>query len=255
MAEEFLKLGSVGVSTRQLQAALNMDANNRALKRRAGIVPLMVDGGFGPNTQTRLIEFQKAQSPVLMPQGVTAPNTWKVLTPLLADAYPFYDVPMIKQGANPICWISCMAMVASEREQMSIGVGAFTGGFDPGNSSIPNPAHGFPDFVARMDRCGFTSINMGRDPADLVVALRDHGPLILSHFCVGFPYGPNRAATTDPKAKHAVVLTGINLTDGYNGSCFMSNPWGDERPVKCSAVLHAISKMQSQGLKAIAYYR
>ena len=255
MAEDYLKLGSVGYAVRQLQATLNIDAHNRGLKYRTGIVPLTVDGGFGPNTQTRLIEFQKAQSPVLTPLGVTAANTWKLLTPLLADAYPFYEVPMVKQGPNPICWVTCMAMVASEREQMSIGVGTFTGGFDPNNSSIPNPAHSYSDFVARMDRCGFTSINMGRNPADLAVALRDYGPLILSHYCAGFPYGPKRTPITDPKEMHAVVITGINLTDGYNGNCFMNNPWGDELPIKCSAVLRAISKVQAKGLKAIAYYR
>ena len=255
MAEDYLKMGSVGLSVRNVQAALNMDAQSRGLKHRTGIVPLTVDGGFGPNTETRLIEFQKAQSPVLTPLGVTAPNTWKALKPLLEDAYPFYDVPMLKQGPNPICWVTCMAMIASEREHMSIGVGAFTGGFDPNNSSIPNPAHNYSDFVARMDRCGFASINMGRNPADLVVALRDYGPLILSHYCAGFPYGPKRTPITDPKEMHAVVITGINPTDGYSGNCFINNPWGDEIPVRCSAVLRAISKMQTQGLKAIAYYR
>ena len=255
MPQTKLQLGSTGPYVRNVQAALNMDAKNRGLKHRSGIVPLIVDGGFGPNTQTRLIEFQKAQMPALLPQAVTALNTWKAIDALLFDAYPCYDIPMIQQGANPICWVTCMAMVASEREQMSIGVGTFTGGFDPNNSSIPNPAHDYADFVARMDRCGFTSINMGRDPADLVVALRDYGPLILSHFCAGFPYGPKRTPITDAKVKHAVVINAINLTDGYNGNCFISNPWGDEIPVRCLAVLRAISKMQAAGLKAIAYYR
>ena len=244
----------MGPCVRHVQAALNMDAKNRNLRHRSGIVPLIVDGGFGPNTQTRLIEFQKARSPALMPQGVTAPNTWTALNSMLVDAYPFYDVPILKQGPNPICWVTCMAMVASEREQMSRGVGAFTGGFDPNNSSILNPAHSYSDFVARTKRCGFTSIFVGRDPADLVVALRDYGPLILTHHCAGFSYGPKWKPITDPKSTHALVITGVNLTDGYNGNCFVNNPWGDDVIIKCSTVLRAIAKIQNRGDTAIAYY-
>jgi hypothetical protein len=51
-----------------------------------------------------------------------------------------YDVPVVTQGANLICWVACMAMVASERQGKSVGVGQFTGGFDPSNASIPDPA-------------------------------------------------------------------------------------------------------------------
>jgi hypothetical protein len=51
-----------------------------------------------------------------------------------------YDVPLATQAANPICWVTCMAMIASERRGYSVGVGEFTGGFDPSSASIPNPA-------------------------------------------------------------------------------------------------------------------
>jgi len=256
MVNPYLQLGSSCYEVKEVQVALNVDAKNRGLPHRQGIVPLTVDGRFGPNTQTRLIEFQNKQFPPIKPAGAVGPVTWAALRPLVNEGSAMYEVPSVTQGSNPICWVSCMAMVASEREQTSIGVGAFTGGFDPNSASIPNPAHSYSDFVARLNRCGFTSITLGNDPTDILVALRDYGPLILSHYCHGFPYGSRWKPITDPTAMHAVVITAITLQSGYNGNCFINNPWdGYDIVVSCNAVLRAISKVQGKGMKAIAYYR
>ena len=67
-----------------------------------------------------------------------------------------YEVPVVEQGAeNPICWIACLAMVESYVLQESIGVGNFTGGFDPSQACIGNPAVDVVDFQNRMQTFNF----------------------------------------------------------------------------------------------------
>jgi peptidoglycan hydrolase-like protein with peptidoglycan-binding domain len=64
-----LKLGSLGDDVRRLQEVLNL------------LVPLQpslrVDGSFGPNTNSRVMEFQRRSS--LVPDGIVGPLTIKAL--------------------------------------------------------------------------------------------------------------------------------------------------------------------------------
>ncbi|MGH7460171.1 MAG: papain-like cysteine protease family protein [Longimicrobiales bacterium] len=101
-----------------------------------------------------------------------------------------YDVPLVTQVANPICWVACMAMVASERLGVSVGVGRYTNGFDPSNSSIANHALGRLRLTQQLMRqAGFTSVAIGASGNDVEDVLRAQGPFIFTHFCKGFPYG------------------------------------------------------------------
>lgn len=170
-----------------------------------------------------------------------------------------YDVPLVVQLQNPICWVCCMAMVASERRKVSVGVGTYIRGFDPSLGSIPNPAPPVPpelvykDYVARLDRCGFTSMHI--DTAEMLEeTLRERGPLILSHVCAGFPYNVGFVPPLPPGAAHAVVLTGADLDSGA-GFARMNNPWGYKNvPITVSSVLAAARRIQPHG-PAFAWYR
>jgi hypothetical protein len=79
----------------------------------------------------------------------------------------YYDIPLVEQGENPICWVACMAMIASHFEQQSITIGYYTGGFDPWNSCISDPA----DSASNWDlftKGGFiVGVGGGRGRADL----------------------------------------------------------------------------------------
>ncbi|GAB2530511.1 papain-like cysteine protease family protein [Spirosoma aerophilum] len=166
-----------------------------------------------------------------------------------------YDVPLVTQLRNPICWITCMAMVSSERLGYSIGVGHFAQGFDPSNSAIANPATGLNDFYDRLERCNFSSVGINSTASELENTLKSYGPLILTHNCTGFPYGPGRAPITNPAAMHAVVITGIDSSIN-GGMCWMNNPWGDKDcPILTTDVITSISKMLTANVRMIAYYR
>jgi len=168
-----------------------------------------------------------------------------------------YEVPLITQGSpgawSPICWVACMAMVASERRGVSVGVGSYTGGFDPGSSSIPNPGADNDDIVRRMERCGFTCLGINATNDEIERVLQTCGPFILSHYCNGFPYGTGWGAMTS--GMHAVVITGFDSAVS-GGMCWMNNPWGNkDRPILASAVINALNTVQGTGFRAVGYYR
>lgn len=72
-------------------------------------------------------------------------------------AQTYFDVPVVEQGAeNPICWVASMAMVESYWTQSSVGVGKYTGGFDPANSCIENMAVDVVDFRTEWPPLAFT---------------------------------------------------------------------------------------------------
>jgi hypothetical protein len=53
-----------------------------------------------------------------------------------------------------------------------------------------------------------------------------------------------RPESTDPKASHAVVITGYDSSIN-GGQCWMNNPWGDkDRPIPAAAIVTAINKWQ-----------
>ncbi|WP_399542836.1 papain-like cysteine protease family protein [uncultured Arthrobacter sp.] len=101
-----------------------------------------------------------------------------------------YDVPVVEQGAeNPICWVASMAMVESYWTQSSVGVGKYTGGFDPSMSCIDNMAADVVDFQNRMASFGFYPVYPD-EPLNLnsLYEASDRlGPLIYFHYVNGFP--------------------------------------------------------------------
>lgn len=173
-----------------------------------------------------------------------------------------YDVPMRRQEQNPICWIACVAMIASYKSISSVGIGSFTGGFDPSNSCIPDPVKGWLDFYLRLSSFGFVSINPNVCPAPAYVEglLADHGPFMLTHLVSTLPYGPagsqsanSQAAVlaASPNASHAVVITGVD-TDA--GTAKMNNPWGDkDQSVPLSSVLMSMETLFVQDIRSVAY--
>jgi len=149
-----------------------------------------------------------------------------------------------------------MAMVASDRLQRSIGVGAYTNGFDPSNASIPNLSIDWDDQYRRLAINGFTSELLGASAFAIGRILREYGPFILSHLSQGFPYGPGVPIKAWGKDDcHAVVITGED-SDLNGGTCWMNNPWGyKDMPIRTSAVVNALNSIQASGIKAVAYWR
>ena len=168
----------------------------------------------------------------------------------------YYDVPLVDQGDNPICWVSCMAMIASHFEQQSIGVGYYTGGFDPWNSCIADPAGAASNWglIGRLlNRDGFTNVKIEATRAAIEQTLNDHGPFMFTHYCGGFPYG---AGWTPPAATatHAVVITGYDSAVN-SGQCWMNNPWGNkDRGILASAIIAAIIAWRPTGQFQVSYW-
>jgi hypothetical protein len=164
-----------------------------------------------------------------------------------------YDVPLVTQAQNPICWVACMAMVASERRGYSVGVGYYASGFDPSSSSIPNPALSQNEVESRLNRLGFSNVAPNSNNDELENVLRNCGPFILSHNCNGFPYGAGWTPLT--AGRHAVVITGYDSSVS-GGTFWMNNPWGNkDRAVPASAVTTAITQMEQSSLSPVAYLR
>jgi hypothetical protein len=144
-----------------------------------------------------------------------------------------YDVEVIVQEQNPICWVASCAMVKGFGTKTSVGVGEFTGGFDPSNSCIANLAGNWSQCVDLMTQWGF-AVSSVSDLASsgpmtaeaLLASLQSQGPAVLLHMCNGFPYGPQWASQTfTPSDAHAVVITRV---DSDAGTATFNNPWGDK---------------------------
>ncbi|MEO9000156.1 MAG: papain-like cysteine protease family protein [Rhodanobacter sp.] len=134
----------------------------------------------------------------------------------------YYDVPLVIQARNPICWVASMAMIESWWTKSSVGVGKYTGGFDPSSSCIPNPASDVWDFQNRM--AGFSFYPVYPDGPmtlnGLGSLLGQFGPLLLFHNLEHAPWGAGA------KGAHAVVITGV--TGGSGGWIWINNPWGSK---------------------------
>jgi hypothetical protein len=169
-----------------------------------------------------------------------------------------YEVPLVTQGQNPICWVPCMAMVESERMGYSIGVGKYTNGFDPSISCMPELSSDSNDWEGQYRKLasfGFGTTALSPDANQVESFLRDHGPFILLHMTNGFPYNYYGAPPiTSGMATHAVVITGIDSRLG-TGLGWFNNPWGEkDRPITTLSIITAMSKMQSFGIRPVAYY-
>lgn len=162
-----------------------------------------------------------------------------------------YDVENIVQEQNPICWVACCAMGKGYASKSSVGVGEFTGGFDPSNSCIANLAGNWSQCTDLMSSwgatmCSVSDLSSGSMAADdLASALSDRGPAVLLHLCAGFPYGAQWGDSSSMTGAHAVLLTGI---DTDNGTVTFNNPWGDkDQSADLNVVLQHIATDSSNG--------
>jgi hypothetical protein len=164
-----------------------------------------------------------------------------------------YDVELIRQEQNPICWVACLAMVKGFQTKTSVGVGEFTGGFDPSNSCIANLARDWQQNIDLLTQWGFTMSAVSDiassgtlAPDDLLAFLQNGGPAILLHQCSGFPYGSQWGTPNfGPNDRHAVVIT--NADTDANTATF-NNPWGDkDQGVALDVLLAKINSDQTMG--------
>ena len=157
---------------------------------------------------------------------------------------------MRAQGQNPICWIACVAMISSYKGRASVGIGKFTGGFEPGNSSIPTPSTSWVEHHRLLSSFGFVSENpfSNRSPDASYIGdlLRKHGPWMLTHLASDLlpgNFGPNDT--------HAIVITGI---DTSTGQVWYNNPWGNvDEVTTVNKILLAMENLLSRGIEAVAY--
>lgn len=169
-----------------------------------------------------------------------------------------YDLEVIKQELNPICWIASCAMVKAWGTQSSIGIGEFTGGFDPSNSCIGNLASNWSECTDLMDEWCFDmfsvdDLNEGPMSGDQLVALlTDRGPGVLLHLCRHFPYGNQWGDSSTMSGAHAVVITGV---DTDSAELFFNNPWGDkDQNADLDTMLQKINSDSAMG-KTIGFWR
>jgi len=157
-----------------------------------------------------------------------------------------YHIPPIAQEASPICWLVCAVMIKGYMGNPSIDLKDYTGGFDPSNSSIPNPATSLPDLYQQLWDLGFVCVCPSKKPTEsyLKKMLKEKGPLILTHrlYGEGLP----------PDATHSVVLTGI---DTVRNKMYLSDPMrpAGELEVKTKDVISAIESLRPFGHKMLAY--
>ncbi len=155
-----------------------------------------------------------------------------------------YDVEVIRQEQNPICWIASCAMLKGYGTQTSVGVGDFTNGLDPSTSCIGNLAGSFKECTDLMTSWGFDVVPLGDlsvgvlSADELTAALADRGPAVLLHRCASFPYGSQYGDTSGLAGAHAIVLTGA---DDGGAQVFFNNPWGDkDQGAPMDAILQSI---------------
>ena len=168
-----------------------------------------------------------------------------------------YFVPTLEQGENPICWIACVAMVTSWKRKRSVGIGEFTGGFDPSNSCIPDPNGGWDDLYSNLNSFGFVATGKWSSISSAAIeqTLRRHGPFIIFVFVADFPfYGPFCINMTgNPTDTHAVVVKGVDTT---KRKVSIVNPWGTPVPaVDSDVVLSAMQAIADTGCHPMAYMR
>lgn len=162
-----------------------------------------------------------------------------------------FHVPMVSQGASPICWIACVAMIASFKGRASLGTGAFTGGFDVSQSSVASSwGAGGPNFYDRLRAMGFATENPFPDGAPdasyIERTLHEHGPWMLAFYTSDL-MGPGFPANSE----HAIVITGVDR--GLN-RVWYNNPWGLTNQVTTVfAVQFAMERMMARGMRSVAY--
>lgn len=157
-----------------------------------------------------------------------------------------HNVPMVRQFQSPICWVACSAMILSWRQSRSVTVESLID-YDPGRSSIANPATTWPVMYQMLDGWGISSTGPQMSPAVSYIEriLIENGPFILTH------YVKTLAPTHSSPGTHAVVVTGINTN---TGKCTYSNPWGSSgNQVDISTVQGSMQRLWMMQLRSVAY--
>ena len=169
-----------------------------------------------------------------------------------------YDVEVIQQEQNPICWIASCAMVKGWGTQSSVGIGEFTEGFNPSNSCISNLASNWKQCTDLMDQWGFEVMAVSDLTAgslsenDLAALLSEKGPMVLLHLCKNFPYGSQWGDSSEMDGAHAVVITGV---DSESTQLFFNNPWGDkDQNADLKVLLNKINGDSAMG-KTLGFWR
>lgn len=160
-----------------------------------------------------------------------------------------HTVPMVRQFQSPICWVACAAMILSWRRRQNLSPVTVESliGFDPGNSSILNPAASWDIMYRMLNDWGIKSEGpqMCPDVSYIENLLRDKGPFILTH------YTQTLAPTVTSAGKHAVVITGVNTN---TGQCTFSNPWGtSNNSVPISTIQGSMERLWLLQLRSVAY--
>jgi len=251
-----LRKGKQGEGIRLIQQALiDLGFPMPKSTRRYG----SPDGIYGNETVDTVRKFQAANRP-LSRDGVVGGNTIRKMDGLLPTAgVPLpplpagtktrivHNVPMVRQGPNPICWVACAAMVMSFKQHRSVTVAEINNGFSPSNSSMSNPATTWPVFYSILDSLGFTSTGPNISPGVdyLLSTIRSHGPFILTH------YTKTLAPTNPSVGKHAVVITGIDMN---SDKVFFNNPWGNRNDsVSIETILLSMERLWNQNVRSVAY--
>ncbi len=160
-----------------------------------------------------------------------------------------YDVSLVMQGNAPTCWMACAAMVMGYKDRQSVPQTAarVQGGFDPQVMSAP-----WDEVERSLTLLGF--VNTSSSAADegwILGILQARGPIILLHYCQGFPYHFGRVVTLPVGSTHAVVLTGVD-TERHK-TCF-SNPWGTRNTwVDSDTIAAAIRRVSGERHNPISY--
>jgi hypothetical protein len=158
-----------------------------------------------------------------------------------------YDVELIVQEQNPICWVACCTMAKGWGTQSSVGVGEFTDGADPSNSCISNLAANWQQCTELMESWVFSMYSVGYlsttgsiTSEELAMTISEFGPAVLLHICQNFSYGNQWGDSSSFTGAHAVLITGIE-TD-FN-LVYFNNPWGDKD--QSTSLEGLLSKMNS----------
>ena len=155
-------------------------------------------------------------------------------------------VPVVRQFQNPICWVACAAMILSFKERRSVTVDELLG-YDPGSSSITNPATSWQVMYDMLESWGITSTGPQMSPGvQYIVQLLQHeGPFILTH------YTQTLAPSSTSPGTHAVVVTGI---DTNKSECYFNNPWGTMgNKVAISTIQGSMERLWIRNLRSVAY--
>ena len=169
-----------------------------------------------------------------------------------------YDVELITEESDPICWIAACAMAKSYGAKVSASVENLADQLDETDVGVDDLGDNWSSCNAYMGRWGLTATSVddaatgGMTAAALADLLQGLGPVVLTHLCDGFPYGDQWADQSFLENEaHAVLLTGVD-TDAATAS--FNNPWGDkDQSCDLDVLVTKIIADKDQG-KTLAYW-